>query len=129
MKKTLSVILAVCFCFALALPAYASGEPYAIREPVSPRWTNINYISRDAEVIDGYLCVDAGLSSHYDMDLKITVKISAPGLTTRTFTETGTGDYISLYEEIPAVEYTQYTVQFTYKAGTETHTETIRLYA
>jgi len=129
MKKTLSVILAVCLCCALALPVSASCGTYVIENTVSPRFTNINYASCDADVIDGYLCVDATLSSHSDMSLKITVKISAPGLTTRTFTETGTGDYISLYEEIPAVEYTQYTVEFTYKAGTETHTETIRLYA
>ncbi|MBR6736132.1 MAG: hypothetical protein IKL92_04640 [Oscillospiraceae bacterium] len=62
------------------------------------------------------------------MSLKITVKVSADGLTTRTFTETGTGDYISLYEEVPAVADKTYTVTFTYKAGTETHTETVRVY-
>lgn len=128
MKKTLSVILAVCFCCSLALPVYASCEPYALSESVSPRFTNINYASRDAQVIDGYLCVDAELSSHSVMDLKITIKISSPGLTTRTFTATATDDYVDLYREIPAVEDAYYTVVFTYKAGTETHTETVRLY-
>lgn len=128
MKKTLSVILAVCFCCALALPAYASCEPYVLSESISPRWTNINYASCDADVIDGYLCVGAELSSHSVMDLKITIKISAEGLTTRTFTATGTDDYIDLYREIVAVEDTIYTVAFTYKAGTETHTETVRVY-
>jgi len=128
MKKTLSIVLAICFCCALALPVYASCKPYAAIESVSPRWTNINYTYCDADIIDGYICIGAELSSHSDMSLKITAKISADGLTTRTFTETGTGDYISLYEEVPAVENKIYTVEFTYKAGTETHTETVRVY-
>ena len=128
MKKAISVLLIVCLCCALALPAAASCGISDTNSTVSPRrWTNISAASCDAEIIDGYLCIDADMDTYEVMSLRITFTVSAPGLSTRTFTASETDDYISLYEEIPAVEGKTYTIAITYKAGTETHTETLRV--
>ncbi len=127
MKKTLSVFLAVCLCCALTIPAAASCGTYAIKEPASPLWTNINSATCAADIIDGYLCIDATMQTYSVMSLKITFTVSAPGISTRTYSTTATDDYLSFYKEIPADEDLTYTVVITYKAGTETHTETLRV--
>ena len=90
-------------------------------------FNNINSITYDADIIDDYLCIDADMSSHSSMSLRITARVSAPGLTTQTFNASKTGTYLSLYEEIPAVEGKTYTIVLTFNAGGETHTETIRV--
>lgn len=128
MKKTLSIFLAVCLCCALAIPAAASCGTYTTKDTVSPRrWDNISSATCAADIIDGYLCIDATMRTYDVMSLRITFTVSAPGITTKTFTTSKTDDYISLYEEIPAVANKTYTVAITYEAGTESHTETIRV--
>ena len=124
MKKFVSIILAVCLCCALTVPAAAYSDPTS-KDTIQPRFQNINAATYAADIIDGYLCFDAQLQSHSSMALKITVRVSAPGMTARTFTESGTGTYISLYEEILADEDVTYTLTFTYNAGGEIHNEII----
>jgi len=126
MKKFVSVILAVCLCCALTIPVSASSVSTE-KNPVPKRFQNINMATYAADIIDGYLCMDAELQSHSSMALKITVRVSAPGMTARTFTESGTGTYLSFYEEMPADEDVTYTLTFTYNAGGEIHNEIIRV--
>ena len=127
MKKFVSVILAICLCCAWTVPAAASSDTYAIKDPSSPLWNNLNYATCTADIIDGYLCIDAELQSYSSMLLRITARVSAPGMTTETFTASKTGTYLSFYEEMPADEDLTYTITFTYNAGGETHTESIRV--
>lgn len=126
MKKFVSILLAVCLCCALTVPAAAYSDPTS-KDTIQPRFQNINVASCSADIIDGYLCFDAELQAHSSMSLRITARVSAPGLTTQTFNASKTGTYLSLYEEIPAVDNKTYTITFTYNAGGETHTESIRV--
>jgi|GEM_PF-6552958 len=128
MKKTLSVFLAICLCCALTIPVAASCGTYDTKDTVSPRrWNNISSATCGADIIDGYLCIDAAMRTYDVMSLKITFTVSAPGVTTKTYSTTDTDDYLSFYKEIPAVAGKTYTIAITYKAGTESHTETIQV--
>ena len=128
MKKALSVFLVVCLCYALTIPAAASCGTYTTKDTVSSRrWDNISSATCAADIIDGYLCIDATMRTYEVMSLKITFTISAPGITTRTYSTTDTDDYLSFYKEIPAVEGKTYTIAITDKAGSESHTETLRV--